>query len=80
MKRDAQKFMPILGGVTLVDSLWEIKTVLPRSEASDSRPILFREADELPGLFSILGAKIDCIYDIEDSLEDALASGQLGLQ
>jgi len=80
MRRDAQKFLPALGNAAVIDSMWEIKTVLPRSEGNDSRPILFRQAVGIPGLFSILGAKIDGIYDVEASLEEALASGGLGLQ
>jgi hypothetical protein len=36
----------------------------------DSRPILFKKSDEIPGLVSILGGKIDNIYDIKDCLED----------
>ncbi|MEO5902440.1 MAG: FAD-dependent oxidoreductase [Gemmatimonadaceae bacterium] len=80
MRRDAQKFIPDLAKATTVDSMWEIKTVLPRSEGSDSRPILFRQAGGIPGLFSILGAKIDGIYDIEAELDEALTSGTLGLQ
>lgn len=80
MRRDAQKYLPELGKAKVIDSMWEIKTVLPRSEGNDSRPILFRQAVGIPGLFSILGAKIDGVYDIEAELEEALTSGALGLQ
>jgi len=47
-----------------VDSLWEIKTVLPKSEVDDSRPVLYRENCGLPGITSLLGAKIDNIFDV----------------
>ena len=33
-----------------VDSLWEVKTLMPRSEQDDSRPILLQRSDELPGV------------------------------
>jgi glycine/D-amino acid oxidase-like deaminating enzyme len=67
---DAQRYLPVLGECRYVESLWEIKTVLPQSEMDDSRPILFKKSDEIPGLVSILGGKIDNIYDIKDCLED----------
>ena len=56
-----------------MDSLWEVKALLPRSDADDSRPILFRESEALPGLVSVLGAKIDNVYDVEESVRDLLA-------
>src|SRR5262249_36958274 len=49
MMRDAARFVPALEACEYRDSLWEVKTVLPRSEADDSRPILFRANHGLPG-------------------------------
>ena len=46
-----------------------MKTVLPSSEADDSRPILFRRDDTVPNLTSIMGGKIDNIYDVLAELE-----------
>lgn len=69
MLRDAQRYLPCLAKARPLDSIWEIKTLMPRSEHDDSRPILFRESAELPGLISVLGAKIDSVYDVEDALE-----------
>ena len=63
MKRDAARYFPIINGVEQQDSLWEVKTVLPQSEADDSRPILFRQAENEPALWCIMGGKIDNIYD-----------------
>ena len=68
MVRDAARFLPALSGARYVESLFEIKGIMPRSEQDDSRPILFRESTELPGLFSVLGAKIDSVYDVEAEL------------
>src|SRR5687768_1435554 len=64
MVRDAARYLPALAECRHVDSLWEVKTVLPRSEVDDSRPVLLHADPELPGLTSVLGAKIDNIYDI----------------
>jgi glycine/D-amino acid oxidase-like deaminating enzyme len=73
MVRDAARFLPAIAGARYVDSLWEIKGIMPRSEQDDSRPILFRESPEIPGLFSVLGAKIDSAYDVEEELTSSLA-------
>ncbi len=64
MVRDAARYMPAISECRQVDSLWEVKTVLPRSEVDDSRPVLYKSDAGLPGLTSVLGAKIDNIYDI----------------
>jgi glycine/D-amino acid oxidase-like deaminating enzyme len=68
MIRDAARFLPAIAGARYVDSLFEIKGIMPRSEQDDSRPILFREVAELPGMFNVLGAKIDSAYDVEAEL------------
>jgi len=68
MIRDAARFLPPIAGARYVESLFEIKGIMPRSEQDDSRPILFRESVELPGLISVLGAKIDSVYDVEAEL------------
>jgi glycine/D-amino acid oxidase-like deaminating enzyme len=68
MVRDAARYLPAMRGARYVDSLWEVKTVMPRSEQDDSRPILLRRCAEHPGLITVLGAKIDSVYDVEDAL------------
>jgi glycine/D-amino acid oxidase-like deaminating enzyme len=68
MARDAARYMPVLSGCEYRGSLWEVKTVLPRSEADDSRPILFRPDHGLPNYHVVLGGKIDNVYDVADEL------------
>lgn len=72
MLKDAQRFFPLLNQSQIVDSLWEVKTVLPSSEVDDSRPILLKKNYGMPGLTCILGGKIDNIYDVFDELEGEL--------
>jgi hypothetical protein len=60
---DAARYIPLLKECQYRDSLWEIKTVLPRSETDDSRPILFKQDYGLKGFHCIMGGKIDNIYD-----------------
>ena len=69
MIRDAQRYLPILKECCYIDSLWEVKTVLPQSEIDDSRPILFKQHQQLPSLTCILGGKIDNVYDIFNELK-----------
>lgn len=64
MVADAKRYMPVLAGCKQIDYLLEVKTVLPRSEVDDSRPILFRKDQGLPGLNCIMGAKIDNVFDM----------------
>lgn len=68
MVRDAERYLPSMRESRYVDSLWEVKTLMPRSEQDDSRPILLRRSEEHPGCLTVLGAKIDSVYDVEEAL------------
>lgn len=69
MIKDAQRYIPVLSECQYQDSIWEVKTVLPQSEVDDSRPILFRQSDQIPNFISIMGGKIDNIFDIRENLK-----------
>jgi glycine/D-amino acid oxidase-like deaminating enzyme len=64
MIADAARMVPCLRSASWRRSLFEIKTVLAHHEADDGRPILLRREAVHPRLFSILGAKIDNVYDV----------------
>lgn len=66
MIRDAQRYMPILADCRHVDSLWEVKTVLPKNDEDDGRPILFVEDAGCRHLSCVMGSKIDNVYDVLD--------------
>ena len=76
MIRDAARYLPSLAKCAYRDSLWEVKTVLPRSEADDSRPILFRPHHGVPNHHVVMGGKIDNVYDVADELSKALTAPQ----
>jgi glycine/D-amino acid oxidase-like deaminating enzyme len=69
MVRDVTRYIPSFKSATFVDSLFEVKTVLMKSEVDDGRPILFEKHADMPGCFSILGGKIDNIYDVLEKLD-----------
>lgn len=69
MLHDAKRYMPILSECKYEDSIWEVKTILPRSESNDSRPILFKPNHGLKGFHSIMGGKIDNVYDVIEVIE-----------
>ena len=71
MIRDAARYLPAMTGCRQVDSLWEVKTVLPRSETDDSRPILFSSNHGIPGYHCVTGSKLDNVYDMLEVLMDA---------
>jgi glycine/D-amino acid oxidase-like deaminating enzyme len=75
MIRDARRYLPAIQGMKHVDSLFEVKTVLAKNECDDGRPILFERHAELPGCYSVLGGKIDNIYDILEKLDREPISG-----
>lgn len=63
MKADITRFLPKLSSVEYQRSIWEVKTVLTKSEDDDSRPILFRSDFGINGYTCIMGGKLDNIYD-----------------
>lgn len=69
MIRDVERYVPAIVDATYVESLFEVKTVLIRNEGDDGRPILFERHGSAEGYYSILGGKIDNIYDVLERLE-----------
>lgn len=69
MLRDVVRYMPSMQKSRYVESIFEVKTVLQKNEGDDGRPILFEKHPELPGCCSILGGKIDNIYDVLEKLD-----------
>ncbi len=72
MVRDVGRYLPSVLDAKYVDSLFEVKTVLVKNETDDGRPILFEKHAELPGCYSVLGGKIDNIYDVLEKLDTEL--------
>lgn len=69
MVRDVSRYLPAVLKARHIDSLFEIKTVLVKNEGDDGRPILFEKHASLPGCYSVLGGKIDNIYDVLEKLD-----------
>lgn len=64
MLNDARRYVPALSRARPVESLFEVKTVLVRSELDDSRPILVERGGSTNPTYSIMGGKIDNVYDV----------------
>ncbi|MEB2622146.1 NAD(P)/FAD-dependent oxidoreductase [Pseudomonas sp. YuFO8] len=64
MVRDVARYIPLVLDAKYIESLFEVKTVLLKNEGDDGRPILFEQHAELPGCYSVMGGKIDNIYDV----------------
>ena len=64
MKKSAKKIMPAVNNFEYLESIYEVKTVLLKNEEDDGRPILFHRSPQNSRLISILGGKIDNIYDL----------------
>lgn len=69
MVRDVGRYIPSVLNAKYIESLFEIKTILMKNESDDGRPILFEKHNNLAGCYSILGGKIDNIYDVLEKLD-----------
>lgn len=70
MRRDVSRFMPSISLGEYSGSLFEVKTVLMKNEGDDGRPILFEESNSIPRFYSVLGGKIDNIYDALEKIDN----------
>ena len=68
MIRDTQRYLPCAAGLVQRDALFEVKTILTSNERDDGRPILLHRHAAQPWFASIMGGKIDNIYDLFDAL------------
>ena len=68
MVQDARRYMPCAADFAHRRSLFDVKTVMVKNERDDGRPILLRRHADAPRLVSVLGAKIDNIYDLFEAL------------
>lgn len=68
MYADAVRFLPALKAMEHVESMWEVKTVLVKSEEDDSRPILFQPHFGIRNYTCIMGGKVDNVYDVFEEL------------
>ena len=62
--------------------MFEVKTVLTANERDDGRPILLHRHSPGRRFYSVMGGKIDNIYDLFDALpgvDPALAGAHCGL-
>jgi len=75
MVRDAARFVPPLTDAVHVRSLFEVKTVPARHGRDDARPILFSTSGPAaPRIASVVGSKIDNVYDVLPHVERFAAS------
>lgn len=69
MQRDAQFYLPCLAEARYSRSIYEVKTVLIKNESDDGRPILYHRSPESSRVISVLGGKIDNIYDLFEAVK-----------
>jgi hypothetical protein len=64
MIRDGQRYLPSLAHARYEKHLFEVKTVLVKTDYYDGRPILYQQKPINCRFVSIIGGKIDNIYDL----------------
>jgi glycine/D-amino acid oxidase-like deaminating enzyme len=66
MMLDGRRYLPCLASARYIKSIYDVKTVLQKNEQDDGRPILYQQRPADSRVISILGGKIDNIYDLFD--------------
>jgi glycine/D-amino acid oxidase-like deaminating enzyme len=70
MKLDASRFIPSLRGLDYKSSIWEVKSVLEKSELNDDRPVLFKRDGDF---YQVFGGKIDNIFELDSLVEESFS-------
>lgn len=70
MLRDAARYLPSIEGSTLLPSLYEVKALLEITEQNDARPVLVETSPASPRVTSVLGSKINHVYEVEAVLAE----------
>ncbi|KPF78628.1 hypothetical protein IP78_10785 [Brevundimonas sp. AAP58] len=65
---DAARYLPCMIEARHERSLWDVKTVRTQNEIDDARPILIHRHADCPRMVSILGAKLDNVFDLLEAL------------
>lgn len=68
MIADSSLILPPLKDCTYRGSFFAAKAILPWHEGDDGRPILWVHHEEVGQFFTVVGAKIDNIFEVLDSL------------
>lgn len=63
---DGQRYLPCLAEAQWRRSIYDVKTLLVKNEKDDGRPILYQRQPAGSHVISIMGGKIDNIYDLFD--------------
>lgn len=64
MIHDGRRYLPSLDRAIPRKSIYDVKTVLTKNERDDGRPILYQRKPSGSRVLSILGGKLDNIYDL----------------
>ena len=73
MLHDSRRYLPCLARATPRSSLYDVKTVLSKNEHDDGRPILYQQKPSNSHVVSILGGKIDNVYELFDLIGSTAA-------
>ncbi len=79
---DAARYLPSISELRDYQSMFDIKTVLVKNEMDDGRPILVHRDSQNSRVTSLLGGKIDNVYDMMAHLKNEykeLASANMNL-
>ncbi|MDP9385405.1 MAG: FAD-binding oxidoreductase [Actinomycetota bacterium] len=72
MRRAARRFAPWIDDAEYVGSLFAVKAIPPNRDRDDARPIILHASDANGTVVSVLGSKLDNVYDLLEWLATAL--------
>jgi glycine/D-amino acid oxidase-like deaminating enzyme len=61
---DSKRYVPAMAEAQWQHSIYDVKTVLLKNEKDDGRPILFRQQPPDSKIISVMGGKLDNVYDL----------------
>lgn len=71
--RASSRLAPWIADAEYLGSLWAVKAIPPKRDRDDARPILLHASEGRGAVVSVLGSKLDNVYDLLEWLRSALA-------
>ena len=75
MRDKAEKYVPCMREAQFEASLFDVKALLKDTEGTSARPVMVRRGSTAPNIVSIVGSKMDNVFDCLDLVDAILDCG-----
>jgi hypothetical protein len=75
MRSNAAKYVPCMKDARFESSLFDVKALMKDTDGTSARPILIRQGGTQPHIVTIVGSKVDNVFNALDAVDAILEKG-----